>query len=404
MRKPRYELICDDTIRAMKRMPAASVHCIVSSSPYWGLRDYGVDGQHGLEPTPESYVANQVQVFREARRVLRGDGTLWLNLGDSYQSAKGQSGGFDPKQPARRHGLRPNDVACPGLKAKDLVGIPWRVAFALQADGWYLRDCIIWHKPNPMPGSMKDRTCTSHEYIFLFAKSPRYYFDQIAISEKSVMKSRTVRSTPYKAADQQSMGAAVNRHMEANGGREYPERRNPRSVWTISSRSYKEAHFATFPIALPTRCIKAGTSEAGCCPLCGTPWHRVTRKIRVPTRPGTNSKVPAGWQTGCGSHDGIVGRYKADSQTTVDGRRPNVVGNRDPQRHVTRVETLGRKQTCDCPDSDPVPCVVLDPYNGAASTGCAALHLGRDYLGIELNPEYVRLSKQRLRPFSELLF
>lgn len=394
MAKPTYQLLQGDVRDCCRSLPAESVHCVVTSPPYWGLRDYGVPGQMGLERTPEEYVAGQVEVFREVKRVLRSDGTLWLNLGDTWFTGAGQCknpGGrvkrrvdYDDKRKYLTGGTfpaqQPNRLPQLGLKPKDLVGIPWRVAFALQADGWYLRDCIIWHKTNPMPGSMRDRTCTSHEYVFLLSRSRRYYFDQIAISEKAVSGNRNSQFASGKTG--------VSQHRCSTKPRDDNEMRNPRSVWRISSRSYKEAHFATFPEALPARCIKAGTSDHGVCCECGAPWKRITRKTRVPTRPGTNSKV---------------NRASAHADSPFEQHHGTIVGNRDPERHITRVETVGWEPSCVC-GAEVRPATVLDPYNGAGTTGLAGMKLGRDYIGLELNPDYIAMTEKRFSVFSELLF
>lgn len=220
-----YDIRVGDCLDIMRSMPGESVHCCVTSPPYFGLRDYGVDGQIGLEPTPDEFVSALVSVFREVRRVLRDDGTLWLNLGDSYG------------------------------KEKQLLGIPWRVAFALQADGWYLRQDIIWHKPNPMPESVKDRCTKAHEYVFLLSKSPKYFFDADAVKEPAVCD--RMRG-PAEHADKKSTNG--------NGGlsrREPQPFRNRRSVWSVATRSYKGAHFATFPPALIEPCVLAGCPEGG---------------------------------------------------------------------------------------------------------------------------------------------
>lgn len=227
----------------------------VTSPPYFGLRDYGHDGQIGLEATPAEYVAQMVEVFRLVRDVLADDGTLWLNLGDSYWTAKGASCGIDPKQPARRGWVRPQDRPAPaGLKAKDLIGIPWRTAFALQADGWYLRSDIVWHKPNPMPESVADRPTKAHEYLFLFAKSDRYYFDAESIKEPAdPANNRTTDSARREVPP----GKTPDRGF-VNGRRIY-ETRNRRSVWSVPTQPFSGAHFATFPRALIEPCILAGS-------------------------------------------------------------------------------------------------------------------------------------------------
>lgn len=275
-----YRILLGDCRETLRTLPDASVQCCVTSPPYWGLRDYGHDGQLGLEPTPEEYVANMVEVFREVRRVLRDDGTLWLNLGDSYARApeKGGSGpggkngaylgnAYGVAQSAKvgssdgavgraeRPGTR---AASPDLKPKDLVGIPWRVAFALQADGWYLRSDIIWAKPNGMPESVTDRPTKAHEYLFLLAKSERYYYDADAISEESVSGPYVrQRSSTFKKAgsqDDRFGGHDKGAPLVISDGT-----RNARSVWTIATQSFRGAHFAVFPPELAERCILAGS-------------------------------------------------------------------------------------------------------------------------------------------------
>jgi len=234
------------------------VQTCVTSPPYFGLRDYGHEGQIGLEETPGEYVRKLVEVFREVKRVLKDDGTLWLNIGDSYasnpasggaQSSK-MTGGEHKRTPSERKYQRPD-----GLKPKDLIGIPWMLAFALRADGWYLRQDIIWHKPNPMPESVRDRCTKAHEYVFLLSKSERYFFDAEAMKEPSAQPERAgklERSFSTGKPDavlRQDVGRAVMR----------TETRNRRSVWTVATRPYKGAHFATFPPALIEPCILAGS-------------------------------------------------------------------------------------------------------------------------------------------------
>ena len=240
----------------LKTVDSESVQTCVTSPPYFGLRDYGIDGQIGLEQTPEAFVAELVDVFRQVRRVLKDDGTLWLNLGDSYagncsQASNNGRAGFG--NPRERLVNRKSD----GLKNKDLIGIPWRVAFALQADGWYLRQDIIWHKPNPMPESVKDRCTKAHEYIFLLSKSQRYYFDAEAIAEPA---------RNWGTRDRSEMrGGVTDPKLKHHGlrGKDWEENptRNKRSVWSVTTRAYKEAHFATFPEDLITPCILAGSRE-----------------------------------------------------------------------------------------------------------------------------------------------
>ena len=331
----------------LPRLPAQAVHTCVTSPPYFGLRDYGVDGQIGLEPTPDEFVAALVAVFREVRRVLRDDGTLWLNLGDSY--AGGNTGGKWREGSARADGEvrgdgatsrrnRNGTGAVEGVKPKDLIGIPWRVAFALQADGWYLRQDIIWHKPNPMPESVRDRCTKAHEYLFLLSKGPRYYYDAEAIAEPLAESSierlaqpnleqqagsgrvpgktnGNMKAVARSRRDSFSRSGAVSAHVlpgqsaaQHRPGRDesapLSETRNKRSVWTVPTMPFREAHFATFPERLIEPCILAG-SRAG--------------------------------------------------------------------------------------DT------VLDPFMGAGTTAVVAQRLGREYVGAELNPEYAAIARERIR-------
>jgi site-specific DNA-methyltransferase (adenine-specific) len=253
-----------DCLAVMRGMADGSVNCCVTSPPYFGLRDYGHEGQIGLEPTPDAYVARLVEVFREARRVMREDGTLWLNLGDSYNAAgrNGHGTRVGYKQGTNRASATGADACRPSvgtLKEKDLIGIPWRVAFALQADGWYLRQDIIWHKPNPMPESVTDRCTKAHEYVFLLAKRERYYYDHEAVKEAG--------SEPPQVRPASRMGVKALDGLKSaspNMDRILDGTRNKRSVWTVATRPYAEAHFATFPPDLIRPCILAG------CPVGGT--------------------------------------------------------------------------------------------------------------------------------------
>jgi DNA modification methylase len=247
-----------DCLASLRTMADQSVQCCITSPPYWGLRDYGHDGQIGLEETPEAYVAQMVEVFREVRRVLKDDGTLWLNLGDSYSGAA-NSGGANQNLggPAVRTSGLPVKAGH-NIKPKDLVGIPWRVAFALQADGWWLRQDIIWHKPNPMPESVTDRCTKAHEYVFLLTKSQRYYYDAEAVSEASVdaasYRPRSPRN-PDKREGDKFFATKVGSH--ANG--KVYATRNRRSVWTVTTKPYSGAHFAVMPEALVEPCLLAGS-------------------------------------------------------------------------------------------------------------------------------------------------
>jgi DNA modification methylase len=252
----------------LRKLEPGSINCCVTSPPYFGLRDYGHPGQLGLEKTPEEYVAKLVAVFREVRRVLREDGTLWLNIGDSYAGG----GGHSPNAPSsatsksgkygkalKSGGIKPQG----SIKPKDLIGIPWMLAFALRADGWYLRQDIIWHKPNPMPESVKDRCTKAHEYLFLLSKSEKYYFDSEAMQEPATARPPG-NATPHKYTKAYEESNTEEHRTKAGlasiGAR---ETRNRRSVWTIATKPYREAHFATFPPALVEPCVIAGCPEGG---------------------------------------------------------------------------------------------------------------------------------------------
>lgn len=363
------QILQGDCLEVLRTLPAESVNCCVTSPPYWGLRDYGMAEQLGLERTPPEYIERMIDVFREVRRVLKNDGTLWLNLGDSYNAyngASGPGGGFsrgaacdtERSKLESGYGLR-----WKGLKPKDLVGIPWRVAFALQADGWYLRQDIIWHKPNPMPESVTDRCTKAHEYIFLLAKSERYYFNQEAIKEPSITNDdrrpytsqgawdmdgrpedqqhggepRSHKGSKFntgKTGDHQLGRASAKPRTAGNKSHKYVdeyeesdseehrtkaglmkvadvpwEKSNKRSVWTVTTKPYKAAHFATFPPDLILPCILAGCPEGG---------------------------------------------------------------------------------------------TVLDPFLGSGTTAMVAQNNGCNCIGIELNPEYVKLAKRRIQQRSLL--
>jgi len=300
-------ILIGDSFEMLATLPSKSAQCCVTSPPYWGLRDYGVDGQLGLEKTPEQYVGNLRLMFEQVKRVIKDDGTLWLNLGDSYAaSGKGGSGTTS----MLNGGKKTQDIcaivgrtkAVGTLKPKDLVGIPWRVAFALQQDGWYLRQDIIWHKPNPMPESVRDRCTKAHEYIFLLSKSPKYFFDVGAIKEPSV-EFQKVGARRREKFDGESFVEAKQRGWGNNCG--VSDFRQKRSVWTVTTKPFKGAHFATFPPALIEPCILAGS------------------------KPGDT---------------------------------------------------------------------ILDPFFGAGTTGLVAQKHGRKYLGIEINPDYAEMARQRLEP------
>ena len=254
-----------DCITAMQGMDPGSAQMCVTSPPYFGLRDYGCAGQIGLEQTPGEYVAKMVDVFREVRRVLRDDGTLWLNLGDSYNGymANQRGTGLETKRQQARKYIEPGaGLRTDTMKNKDLMGMPWRVAFALQADGWYLRQDIIWHKPNPMPESVRDRCTKAHEYIFLLSKNERYYFDSEAMKEPAAGGATGAAASFKRSGSKRNQtipGQGYGTHRPEREDVAYNETRNRRSVWTVATRPYKGAHFATYPPALVEPCVLAGS-------------------------------------------------------------------------------------------------------------------------------------------------
>jgi DNA modification methylase len=545
------------------------VQCVVTSPPYWGLRDYGLPptvwggedpgcahawgeetvrvvspqsdhgpdggfgttrgteawrrgasltasqgtfcarcgawrGALGLEPTPEAYVAHLVEVFRAVRRVLREDGTCWVNLGDSYSSIGWRPGGAigvargvpyvrgdyvvrrgspssnwrtAPYGGSGKCGdsatTRPTELGDDPyrLKVKDLVGIPWRVAFALQADGWYLRSEIIWAKPNPMPESVTDRPTKAHEQLFLLAKAERYFFDAEAIKEPASMdsgftKQRLNGTANWSKATQSDTGRASFVRVTGNEGEgrlwQDTGARSKRSVWTIPSAPFSEAHFATFPPALVEPCVQAGTSEKGACPACGAPWRRVTaiqfvkladrRSTRKALRIGAdmadinsrdamgyNDVTTLGWAPTCacavGLAPGVVepcvqagtSERGCCAQCGAPWRRefetdpayhewaktqrfygPGGLGSAfrlaktNSRQAPPKGHTTGWAPTCACAP-DPKPCVVLDPFAGAGTVGLVADRLGRDAILIELKPEYAAMAERRIREEAPLL-
>ncbi len=385
-----------------RRCPLASgsVQCVVTSPPYYGLRDYGTAGQIGLEPTPAAYVAAMVDVFREVRRVLRDDGTVWLNVGDSYANDAKWGGATGGKHATGLHGHPVGRLKrSTGLKPKDLIGIPWALAFALRDDGWFLRSEIIWAKPNPMPESVTDRPTKAHEQVFLLTKRERYFYDADAVREArkpaSLNRYQYGLNTTAPADGRISIGAANPRaigHCERMGDNVNPAGRNCRSVWSITTEPVSEAHFATMPTRLVLPCVLAGTSERGACPACGAPWVRETESERVPTRPGVGSKVY------------IDPPVHPDSP--VRTHHGDVCGNRDPMRHVSTFRTLGWSPSCACPPTEPVPCVVYDPFAGSGTVPMVAARLGRRGVGTDLSAAYLAIAARRipagLRPKSKL--
>lgn len=265
------QIYCTDALEGLKKIKDKSVSCCITSPPYYGLRDYGIPGQIGQEATPEEYIAKLVNVFHEVWRVLRDDGTLWINIGDSYA---GSGKGAWKNKKAQKEVYIPDPQGAEakmaktfdGIKAKDLIGIPWMLAFALRTDGWYLRQDIIWEKPNPMPESVKDRCTKSHEYIFLLSKAPHYYYDSKAISEPvsptTVFRAHQ-ENAPRYGGSKYSENPDMFFRTKSGNAYEFHERRNKRDVWTVSTKPFKQAHFATFPPGLILPCVLAGCPKGG---------------------------------------------------------------------------------------------------------------------------------------------
>lgn len=355
-------------------LPDKVVQCVITSPPYWGLRDYGVSGQIGLESTPQAYVSNIVAVMRECWRVMREDATLWLVIGDSY--AAGKCGRDDSGDNGRFGGPRiePTQRRAPdGLKPKDLVGIPWRVAFALQDDGWYLRSDIIWHKPNPMPESVTDRPTKAHEYVFLLAKQERYYYDAEAIKEAARESSLSRQKRGVSDCHKNINGApgqtphTMNQPRDNDKTRDVIDNRNRRTVWTVATQPYSGAHFATFPPALIEPMILAGTSPQAC-ETCGAPWERIIEYTSM-----------------------IIDR---SSRTHKLGRTRSSGTMLDPATS----KTIGWRHTCDCPSEHNAgsgKCLVLDPFAGTSTVGRVCAKHGRKFIGVELNPTYIELAEDR---------
>lgn len=363
-------ILVGSALGRIPELPEQSVQCVVTSPPYYGLRDYGVDGQIGLEKTLEAYIDRLVWVFKEVRRVLRDDGTLWLNLGDSYAANRSY------QVVDNKHIAVGNDMPMrvpDGLKPKDLMMVPARVALALQDDGWYLRSHIIWAKKNCMPESVTDRPTSSHESIFLLTKRSRYYYDAEAVREplevpmaRGALFGGTNKNNGYGNATYSGNSYDAS---QLTG-------RNQRNVWHLATEPWPEAHFAVYPTEVPRRCIKAGTSEKGQCPSCGAPWVRVVERSLMNTE---------GW-----------GKADKDHTGSLQGSNA-VIRNGNGRAGDSVAQTLGWQPSCACDAGEPVPQTVLDPFMGSGTTLLVADQLGRNGIGVELNPEYAAMAERRIR-------
>jgi len=423
---------CRETMRRWAAQGVKAQMC-VTSPPYFGLRDYGHEGQIGLEQTPEEYIAAMVQVFRCVREVLADDGTLWLNIGDSYVGAMSQhkdSGSFggtsciskktqggipQTGRIERNRLLREN-----GLKPKDLIGIPWMLAFALRADGWYLRQDIIWHKPNPMPESVRDRCTKAHEYIFLLSKSERYFFDGEAIKEPVIHAGKVVKNNSGKNGQMGKYGTTRTGFLKDEGVL-VADTRNRRSVWTVATRPYRGAHFATFPTALIEPCILAGSLSAGA--------YEPDDLILSPAGEGERDDDPsmmvgrAGWSRPRRDVEAIRPMSRAEQAAYAEQLRNSShreemmkeAGGETTFAHYIRTDRNGARAVppvlfdrwvaagwlnrVSIPPrlAQPHRSVVLDPFMGSGTTAAVSVQLGRQYIGCELNTEYESLQQQRLK-------
>jgi DNA modification methylase len=450
-------IIHADVLDGLASLPAGWFHLVVTSPPYWFLRLYaGVaatkwsDGMEcclGMEPTPDDFVRHLVQVFEAVKRVLREDGVLFVNLGETYfgdsptrvSSAEAFSETWDKSQTRSRGGRRRSAAAINSLKPGDRCGIPERFALAMQTAGWCWRDTVIWAKRSPMPSSQSGwrwmkcrvkvgtcpvarrglngnqqaeiteannakwqdcpgcpkclphggyvlrrgrfRTTAAHEPIFMFTRGKHYFCDDQAASEPAV--GGTPGNKSHKAGDAYTAGEHHDHLTVGLKNMVAVERRLPRSVWHLSSEPSREKHFASYPTAIPRRCIEMATSSAGCCPACGACLAPVVESLRVPTRPGVETKC------------------YADNPGAIDQGSPyrdhSEIGNRDPQRHIATTRVLGYRPTCGCSAGEPVPCRVLDPFAGTGTTLQVANALGRDWCGIEASADYLEICERRAR-------
>ncbi len=382
-----WHVAAGDALTLLRTLPSDSVHACVTSPPYFRLRSY-LPAEHpdkplelGHEETIAAYVTGLTNVFREVRRVLHPSGTCWINLGDSYSSAPGGRPGATTQRLGRRFTATGSGGRVPGLKHKDLIGAPWAVAFALRADGWWLRGDVILERTNVQPESVRDRPTRAHEYLFLLSKRSTYFYDPVAVMEPVTGRAHPrgrglnpkARTAPGRVRANASFATAVTGIVT---------QRNRRSVWHMTSRPLREEHYAAFTPELPALCIQAGTSERGCCPSCGSPWERQVRRRRLVD----------------GNPVEDLGSFRTGG---LD--RPSAAQGISHMRITSEVETLGWRPTCACPAAPPVPSLVLDPFAGAGTTLLAARRLRRRALGLELNPDYVTMATRRIERDAPLL-
>ena len=367
-----------DCLEVLDQLPEKSVDSCITSPPYYGLRNYEREGQIGLEETPEEYVENMVEVFRKVRRVLKDEGTVWLNLGDSYASnhytgARDSDTGWKHGELSQGYQARAGGAG--GVfKVKDLMGIPWMVAFALRADGWYLRQDIIWHKPNPMPESVTDRCTKAHEYIFLLSKNAKYYFDNESIKEDAVYDKDLGILRSRKQAELNHPSIIKRQEIGIDSTSAGDGKRNKRSVWTVTTKPFKGAHFAAFPPDLIQPCVLAGCPEKVCVE-CSTPYERKVESKRL-----KRNELPKDDP-----------RYRPN---TYEGSYKDINGKADAG--YTETKDLGLEKQCQCETDETKSGTVLDPFGGAGTTGLVADRNDRNAILIELNDEYAEMARDRL--------
>jgi DNA modification methylase len=390
-------LLTGDCRNVLPTLAANSVHMVCTSPPYYALRSY-LDASHpdkhrelGSEATPDEYLAAMVGVFREVRRVLRPDGTCWVNVGDSYAaSSKGTNnngeGASTLTSGARPHvraayndgrGREAHSVTC-GLAAKQLLLMPARLALALQADGWWVRSAIVWAKPNPMPESCQDRPTSAYEMVYLLTRSARYFYDADAVREPSEEPWRSTGRVEQRGS--KDVVAGVNNGFGIDGLRPRlynPAGRNLRNVWTIPTHAFPAAHFATYPPELVERCIRAGTSERGCCAACGAPWVRVTEETAEYAATKAALKATIAW-----------------NRVGLDAVKGPGTGS-NPATLPPKSTTTGWRASCRC-NADTVPCTVLDPFLGSGTTALVADRLQRHCIGIDLSLTYADMAQRRI--------
>lgn len=424
------QIIQGDSVRVLKTLPPDSVHCVVTSVPYWNLRSYLPEDhpdkplEIGSEPTPEAWAAKLVELLQEVKRVLHPSGVAFVNCGDAYvhgvPGEKRQQPHMDGREydcylengriPAKKGTAQPKATKVDGLKEKNLLGLPWRLAFALQSDGWILRSEITWIKKSPMPESCTDRPTNATEKVFLLAKNPDYFYDAFAVREKQTgnAHSRGDGLTPKTRPESDRLVKAKESfHTSTAQWHEHPDgTRNMRNYMILGSEPYPGEHYATFPTALPRRCILAGTSARGVCPRCLAPWDRIIEE----------GEPIQEQQRRCGGD--ADGNYFGQSTKNHDAH--GVQNASDVKRRIlagmVSKKTVGWIQTCRCGSCslcgedakhglcegagiipfEPVPSVVLDPFAGTFTTCAVALELGRASIGIELSEESCRQGRERI--------